>query len=577
MAATAYFLVILLIVAVLAAVLFAVRKRRALSLGRGRHQLVGEDRPHPAAAVAAAAAPSPLLPLHEDVQFTVYRPRAVEPLSWETLLAFAHLSDRPIDAGPDEPDPVTEVERLARQSLGDRAGRYIDLRQDSAYPIPQEAEITFVPYLPGFVFNPPRCTFLWLESVHQESFRMRAAADLDGRVAQGRFSIFRGSLLLAEIQLAIRVHRGAAAHRLPPEVQGARPFGNVFPSYSHQDAAVVDEMERAARTLGHRYLRDVTSLRAGEEWSSRLEQLIQEADIFQLFWSRNAMQSPYVEREWRYALSLNRHNYVRPTYWEEPLPRDRQRGLPPPELERLHFHQLHRATGDKAGAAVRDDQPAMSAALPHPPTPIAAGGVPDPHTATYRAPLPRVGSPAARGLDDTGVFAAPPSTVAAPTAGNAKASGPVVHRLRWIGAVGAAAVLGAFLGFFQHSYLSRSKPMSSPDAVALSGPPRRPADDAGPARSRRVALGQVLLINDSSSVIREVYALASGEGSQKRQKDLLGSRVLKPGERILLNVDDATGHCFYDFKAVRQDGADISRGHLDTCEAARWRITDLAH
>jgi hypothetical protein len=47
----------------------------------------------------------------ENVQFTVYRPRAVLPEQWYPLLAFAHLTNKRPGAGPDEPDPVKEVQR----------------------------------------------------------------------------------------------------------------------------------------------------------------------------------------------------------------------------------------------------------------------------------------------------------------------------------------------------------------------------------------------------------------------------------------------------------------------------------
>jgi hypothetical protein len=39
-------------------------------------------------------------PADEDVQFTVYRPRAVVPERWYTLLAFAHLAAKRGDAPP---------------------------------------------------------------------------------------------------------------------------------------------------------------------------------------------------------------------------------------------------------------------------------------------------------------------------------------------------------------------------------------------------------------------------------------------------------------------------------------------
>jgi hypothetical protein len=44
-------------------------------------------------------------------------------------------------------------------------------------------------------------------------------------------------------------------------------------------------MEHHVKALGYDYLRDVVHLRSGQPWSDRLLGLINEADIFQLFWS----------------------------------------------------------------------------------------------------------------------------------------------------------------------------------------------------------------------------------------------------------------------------------------------------
>jgi hypothetical protein len=296
--------------------------------------------PEPGPAVAHVP-PEKALPLHENVQFTVYRPKAVEPAKWYPLLAFAHLEELPADAPADEPDPIEEVLTQARRLLGDLAEGYADVKQDSRHAIPQEAEITFLPEIPGFEVNPPRRTFLWLESVHREEFRIRAGPESEGQRVRGRLSVFWGSILLAEVSLAIRVDAWIAGVPLsPPERAASRPFRNIFPSYSHKDAIIVEEFERYARTLGDRYLRDVRELRAGEVWNDRLKDLIRQADVFQLFWSWNALRSPYVEEEWRYALSLGKPNFVRPTYWEDPLPEEPARRLPPDELRRLHFQLL---------------------------------------------------------------------------------------------------------------------------------------------------------------------------------------------------------------------------------------------
>jgi hypothetical protein len=56
------------------------------------------------------------------------------------------------------------------------------------------------------------------------------------------------------------------------------------------------------------------------------------------------MHSAYVRQEWEYALSLGRQNFVRPTYWETPLPESATENLPPAELRRLHFQHLRSST-----------------------------------------------------------------------------------------------------------------------------------------------------------------------------------------------------------------------------------------
>jgi hypothetical protein len=285
----------------------------------------------------------PLPSADENVQFTVYRPREVAPDCWYPLVAFAHLAAKPAGAPPHEPEPVKEVERQARAVLGERLAQdYRPVTQDAPQAVPREATLTFVPDVPGVEFNPPSRNFRWTESVHREEFRLRAGAGLAGQTARGRLSVFLGDILLADVLLAIPVNRSAA----PPtpggahEVEQSRPYRKIFASYSHRDAHIVEQFEHLARALGDVYLRDWQHLRAGEVWNDRLRAMIEEADVFQLFWSRNAMESAYVRQEWEHALSLNRPHFVRPTYWEEPLPGDPARKLPPEELLRLHFQRI---------------------------------------------------------------------------------------------------------------------------------------------------------------------------------------------------------------------------------------------
>jgi hypothetical protein len=289
-----------------------------------------------------ARPPCPL-PVGDNVQFTVYRPPAVVPDHWYTLIAFAHLAAKHSEAPADEPDPVEEVRRQAMRVLGERKTRaYQVMTQDAPQPVPREETLTFVPDVPSVEFNPPLRSFRWTESVHREEFRFRAGPDLVGQVARGRLSVFLGDILLAEVSLAIPVDQraGPPGQDAPTETERARRYRKIFASSSHKDLHVVEQIERLARARGDEYLRDWKNLRAGEVWDERLMQMIEAADVFQLFWSRHAMESPYVHREYEHALSLNRPHFVRPTYWEDPLPSDPARNLPPDTLLRLHFQRI---------------------------------------------------------------------------------------------------------------------------------------------------------------------------------------------------------------------------------------------
>jgi hypothetical protein len=300
----------------------------------------------------------------ENVQFTVYRPRTVRPAVWYPLLAFAHLSERRGDAPPDELDPVDQVKALAARALGHHALSFAGPTSDARAAVPKSGELTLVPTIEGVAFNPPRRSFSWVEDVHKEEFRLRADSSRDGSVVRGRLTVYLGFFILADVDLAIRVDGAAAAppapglatllsstggdvdYSEPLEPVHAIPYRKVFLSYSHKDTAIVEQAERLGRAIGDVYLRDRTMLLAGEHWHPRLLELIDEADVFQLFWSRTSMRSRYVQQEWEHALTVDKPFFVRPTYWEDPFPSSDAPELPPPALKALHFHALTQPAAD---------------------------------------------------------------------------------------------------------------------------------------------------------------------------------------------------------------------------------------
>lgn len=322
-------------------------------------------------------------PIADNLQFTAYRPKGIRPNVWAKMFVFAHLDERPSWLNEDDRSPHEEVIAQAQQLLGKKFDEYRHSTDDSRLAVPREGEITMLPEVSGIEFNPPRRSFFWKDgvAVHTESFDMRANPSLDGQTARGRLTIFLGRIILAEISLAIRVDQQYIAQpnsaattddRHGQERSASRAFRKVFASYSHRDLGIVEEMERHARSFGDEYLRDWVHLRSGERWHDGLQQLIRAADVFQLFWSPNSAQSEFVAQEWQYALALGRDTFVRPTYWQDPMPD------PPEQLRSLHFHRLAVAVGSTPSAAPPTMSSAPQWAASAPTAPMASAPMPIP-------------------------------------------------------------------------------------------------------------------------------------------------------------------------------------------------------
>lgn len=166
--------------------------------------------------------------------------------------------------------------------------------------------------------------------------------------------VYLGIILIAEIGLTIAVDSSVEAIESDPKaVSHGHPYRKIFVSYSHKDLPIVRRFEEFVLAFGDEFIRDWTHLRAGQVWSEQLQSMISDADVFQLFWSTNSMTSDFVRHEWEFALGLSRPSFIRPVYWEEPMPEKPELGLPPETLRKIHFFKLNLAVpdGDTAGGA----------------------------------------------------------------------------------------------------------------------------------------------------------------------------------------------------------------------------------
>lgn len=274
-------------------------------------------------------------PIDEDVRFTVYRPKVIQPDRWASLLVFAHKTDLVVDPVRGPVDPTEEVQARARSHFGQEP--VSSVAEDSGLGLALGSTIRIVPDFPGIRCNPESAELRWFEAIHETQFRLLAGSELAGTRVRGAVRVWCGSLIVAELAVTLAVATPHAEADQTPAVDSLTRYRKIFPSYSHADRSIVAGFQTAARALGDEFLQDVLTLRAGEDWSARLLELIESADVFQLFWSRNSMRSEYCRAEWEHALSLHRPLFIRPVYWEDPLPEEPQLDLPPSGLRALHF------------------------------------------------------------------------------------------------------------------------------------------------------------------------------------------------------------------------------------------------
>lgn len=296
-----------------------------IRFGTAEPQPVIKPAPAPAAPARSAATntelsrgdPKTLLAVH----FSAYYPREVRPMDWQPLKAYLFrrfMADK--------------VAEDAQAQLGERLPGFRKAMQVAAQPVTEGAMVTATPDLPGFQFNPPSMTVGFYKDMHRFDFELRAtdAAPLN-QATNGTITFTVEGVIVGDVPLSVFVGETADA----PAMSSAetRLYQAIFCSYSHDDTTIVERVERAYKALGLDYLRDVMTLKAGQDWSAELLNLIEQADIFQLFWSQTAAASQHVRYEWEHALKIapGREKFIRPVYWEQPMP------AAPSELSHIHF------------------------------------------------------------------------------------------------------------------------------------------------------------------------------------------------------------------------------------------------
>jgi TIR domain len=220
-------------------------------------------------------------------------------------------------------DPTTSKRLVATLDVELAYGDRIDIKLEAANLSVEE----------------PEQSLIWRGKPRSVAFVVRVSEDFMGDRAFVQVRVYRQAIPIGKIAFSILTegHFGD----ISPVGELSRAYRRAFLSYASPDRPEVIKRAQALKAGKIDFFMDLLSLEPGERWEKRLYSEIDRCDLFVLFWSNEARNSPWVDREIRYALNcIKKHvsrNEARPEIYpiiiEGPPP-----PLPPDSLSHLQFN-----------------------------------------------------------------------------------------------------------------------------------------------------------------------------------------------------------------------------------------------
>lgn len=88
------------------------------------------------------------------------------------------------------------------------------------------------------------------------------------------------------------------------------------------------------------------------------------------------------------------------------------------------------------------------------------------------------------------------------------------------------------------------------------------------APAARAADRHVEIVNKTGHTMTSFYA--SKVGAKSWEEDILGQDTLDNGDTVTININDGTGACKFDFKAVFEGGGSVEKGGIDVCKISTF-------
>jgi hypothetical protein len=226
-----------------------------------------------------------------------------------------------------------EVERRIRQSIA-QADPSTVIRPKGPFPIACGTTLYVRLQFSDLVVESPEDVIFWDGEIGNASFVVAVPHDASEGPKSGWITVhWEGCFQIARVPLQILV--GPKRDSSAPISRPVDRLHKAFASYASADRDEVlhriQGMQKIVPDLD--VFLDVARLRSGDDWEAALWRVIPDQDVFYLFWSRNARQSPWVDKEWRCALKTRGLAFIDPVPLESPDDVE-----PPEELKMKHFN-----------------------------------------------------------------------------------------------------------------------------------------------------------------------------------------------------------------------------------------------
>ena len=281
----------------------------------------------------------------DDVHCTVFAPEQAAPGDPFIVQVFAHLEEE-----------EGRLAALAGDDMSYRKSQWLDQQ------IERGAKLTFKLEMPGLTVSEPEQSLRWRGKVDSVEFPVDVPADFKPGKVRGTVLIYYENIQVGRILFMFSVVGAAAASAPTQSPQNEIKYKHAFISYCSKDRDTVWPsvmgLEMGLQRAGITYFLDKKNLDFGDDWSEEIQQNLDRADIFYLFWSSAARDSKEVGKEIKYALDRKDKNVSKPPFFnpltiELPLPVPLPGGLESLNFENAMTYMIKGAEAVKAEEAAR--------------------------------------------------------------------------------------------------------------------------------------------------------------------------------------------------------------------------------